>query len=263
MVSMSKAKAEPRALPKRFYVAVDVQQEADGFSITLDGKIVRTPARNRLHVASQQLAQQIAAEWGAQIDVIDTDRMPLTRLTHIALDRVPLDRSALLADIAAYGETDLVCYRAPQQNDDFLHTGIASIRNDDAPILRAQQDAIFDPILQWANETYGLVFEVTDGIIPIAQTEATRTALGALFAAANDHELAALAMMVPILGSALLTLAVWKGHLLVEEALAAARLDEDFQAQRWGSDPHVAVNWAAKCRDVQASAFFLTCNGLK
>jgi len=113
MVSMSNAKPEHKQKPKRFYTCAAYAPIPGGFVITLDGKNIRTPQQQLLHCASQHLAQQIAAEWDSQIEVIDTDAMPLTRLLNIALDRVEHDRNALLADIAAYAQTDLLCYRAP------------------------------------------------------------------------------------------------------------------------------------------------------
>ena len=250
MVGMSKAKAENRPLPKRFYAAANSVQQADGFAITLDGKMVRTPKGNLLHCASQQLAQYIAAEWQAQGEHIDTDTMPLTRLLNIAHDRMDEDREALLHDIAGYLETDLICYRAP------ISDPALPIDSRNAQ-LRALQLQHFDPILTWIHGEYGVDFVVTEGLMPVPQPAASIQKIAAAFSAADAPSLAALALMVPILGSALLTLAVWKGRISAEEALAAARLDETVQAEAWGADAEVTIAWAAKCRDVKAASIFL------
>ncbi len=249
MVSMSKAKIESRPLPKRFYVAVEVQQNDAAFLVLLDGKPIRTPARNILQSPVRALADAMAEEWLSQVDVIDTDSMPLTRLTSLAMDRIAADRVALLHDLSGYGATDLVCYRTPRSSGNPIGA--------DMEKLRACQDAAFDPILQWAASEYCIALEVTDTVMPIAQDAASLSALAAQFAAANDAELAALAMLVPILGSAVLALAVWRKRLTIEEALASARLEEDFQSEHWGADPDSVQAWANKCRDAQASAFFL------
>ncbi len=248
-MEMSQAKPEPKPLPKRFYAAVDVQQTAERFCITLDGKPIKTLRQKLLQCVSQKLAQQIAAEWEAQREVIDPDTMPLTRLLNITLDRVSDDRAQLLSDIAQYCETDLLFYREPLSNE-----------SDAARALALLQHKHFTPILDWCSKTYGVRFALTEGVMPVAQPPATLETLNQLFAEASDHELAALAMMVPLLGSALLTLAVWKRAITVEEALIAARLDESVQANYWGEDAEVAAKWADKCRDIRASAFFLTCN---
>ncbi len=250
MVGMSKAKIENKSLPKRFYAAANAAPHECGFVITLDGKSVRTPQGHLLQCVSQQLAQQIAAEWEAQVQHINTDSMPLTRLLNIALDRVAIDREALLADITNYAQTDLLCYRAPIEENAL---GLPSANQK----LRLLQLQHFDPILAWVNETYGVQFICTDGLVPVAQPATSISTIAAVFAAANHHQLAALAFITPILGSALLTLALWKGRLSAEEALAAAHLDETVHAIEWGDDPEVVAKWAAKCRDVKAAAVFL------
>src|SRR5690606_35605476 len=103
-----KAKAENRALPKRFYTSAEAR---DG-QILLDGRVLKTSAKNPLYVAQHKLAEAVAAEWNAQAEFIDPDAMPLTRLLNIAIDRVPMDRAALIDDMVRYAETDLLCYRA-------------------------------------------------------------------------------------------------------------------------------------------------------
>jgi chaperone required for assembly of F1-ATPase len=251
MVTMSKAKMENKAQPKRFYKRATFDPIEDGFIIALDGKNIRTPQQKMLHCSSQQLAAAIVAEWDAQIEFIDTDTMPLTRLLNIALDRVEIDRDALLADIVRYSETDLLCYRAPVAD-----AGLPIDSHSEE--LRALQVQHFEPILQWTKGQHGMHFAITQGLMPVPQSAASLQKIAALFAAANDHELAALSLMVPILGSALLALAIWQQKITVQEALIACRLDETVQAKHWGEDAEVATKWAVKARDVKAAAFFLS-----
>jgi chaperone required for assembly of F1-ATPase len=250
MVSMSKAKMEAKRAPLKFYAAAGMRQEADGFCITLDDKPVRTPQGKMLQCSSQQLAQQIAAEWNAQHEHIDTDTMPLTRLLNITIDRVPIDRVALLDDMVGYGGTDLVCYRSP--------TPAAEIPDPAADALRALQAQHFDPVLAWLSGAHNINLQVTEGIMPIDQSPEALDRIRALLAPADDHTIAALAMMVPLLGSIVLTLAVWQGHIGVEEAIAAAHLDEEVQARYWGADPETEAKRQSRSRDLRAAAFFLT-----
>lgn len=251
MVGMSKAKMENAALPKRFYERVAFDPIDKGYCITLDGKTVKTPGKHLLQVKSESVAAAIVAEWEAQQEVINPHIMPLTRLAHIAIDRVAADRALLLEDIARYAETDLLCYRAPV-------TDAAHPMQADNVQLRQRQDAAFDPILVWVEKEFAARFEVTDGLLPVAQPDASLSAIARVFSQANDDELAALAMMVPPLGSALLALAIWKGFRDVESALIAARLDENYQAERWGMDRELQRAWELKAQDIRASAFFLT-----
>ncbi len=57
---------EVRPLPKRFYKAVSVAPRDDLFEVHLDGRAIRTPAKQPLAVATEPLARAIAAEWEAQ-----------------------------------------------------------------------------------------------------------------------------------------------------------------------------------------------------
>ena len=59
------------ARPKRFYEQVGVERGEAGWSVLLDGRGVRTPARKVLAVPTEALAEGVAAEWSAQGERID------------------------------------------------------------------------------------------------------------------------------------------------------------------------------------------------
>jgi len=244
-MEMSKAKMENRALPKRFYRAAAVQQSGDAWTITLDGRVLKTPAKQPLLLRSKTLADSIAAEWDAQVESIQSESMPLMRLASIAIDRVPQDRPALIDEIVRYAGTDLLCYPAPTSEE-----------------LGKRQRAAYEPVLAWARQTLGMDFVSTESIMPVAQPEETLQRMRALVSQANDAQLAALAMITPLLGSALLAVALWQGRIDVEQTLSAARVDENYHAEQWGADEEAVAAWAAKEKDIRAAAFFLTCNPL-
>ena len=97
---------------KRFWTEVRVEQQGDGFAVLLDGRGVKTPAKTSLIVPSEALAQAIATEWDAQDDKIVPETMPMTRSANAALDKVTPQFNEVASLLAAYGETDLLCYRA-------------------------------------------------------------------------------------------------------------------------------------------------------
>src|SRR3954452_3850704 len=87
---------------KRFYAAVEVSAEANGFAVTLDGKLVLTPSGKPLAVPDRAIAEAMAAEWAAQREFIDPVSMPLTRLANSVIDAV-VDRVEIVAqDVAKY-----------------------------------------------------------------------------------------------------------------------------------------------------------------
>ncbi len=53
---------------KRFYKDVSLAERDGGFSVLLDGKPVKTPARNVLILPTEKLAEAVASEWRSQGD---------------------------------------------------------------------------------------------------------------------------------------------------------------------------------------------------
>lgn len=222
---------------KRFYR----EAAADAANcILLDGRPVKTPGRRDLAAPSASLAAAIADEWNAQGDKIDPRAMPLTGLANAALDRVAPDAPAFAAGLAVYGESDLLCYRA----------------EGPAP-LAARQAERWDPILAWARQRFDVVFEVTTGVIHVGQPRATVERLHEAVASRDPFQLAGLSPLVTVSGSLLIALGLAEGALGLDEAWAAATLDEQWQAEQWGQDDEAAAALAGRQRDFAAAARFL------
>jgi chaperone required for assembly of F1-ATPase len=231
-----------KTLPKRFYTEVTTAPHAHGHALLLDGKPVRTPAKDYLVLPSAALAEHVAAEWRAQTELIDPATMPLTKLANTAIDGVARTLDATAAEVAKFAETDLVCYRA----------------GSPAPLIEAQS-AMWDPVLAFAHETLGVRFLCAEGVMYVAQPEparrAVRDAVDELAAGPSGAlKLAALSVMTSLTGSVLLALAVARGHLTAEEAWTAAHVDEDFQARFWGSDADAIARRERRWQDMAAAA---------
>jgi len=225
---------------KRFYRDATVTEGEHGFGIALDGKPVRTPAKHALAVPSRALAEAIAAEWQAQGERVDPRTLPLTRLASIALDLVAPRRAQVVAEVAKYAGTDLVCYRAEEPAE-----------------LRARQQATWQPLIDWAAERFDAPLGVTSGVLPVAQPPATLAAFAAAVGAYDTHRLAALHLATAALGSLVLALALAEGRLDPESAFAAAHLDESFQIERWGEDPEQTKRRAGLKEDIALAARFV------
>lgn len=223
---------------KRFYKAAAVGPEGN---ILLDGKPVRTPSGAALALPAALLAEAVADEWNAQEEKVDPRAMPLTGLANAAIDRIAPDRAAFAAGLAAYGESDLVCYRA-----------------EGPEALAARQAAHWDPVLGWAQQRYDVVFELAQGVIHMPQPPETVALLQAAVAARSAFELAGLSPLVTVSGSLLIALAVAEGALGLEPAWTAATLDEAWQAEQWGEDEEAKAALAARRRDFEAGARFLS-----
>ncbi|MEO1119759.1 MAG: ATP12 family protein, partial [Pseudomonadota bacterium] len=77
----------PQARPKRFYKLAEIREVDGGWTVCLDGRPIRTPAK-AVFKAPQAVAEAAAAEWAAQAEEIAPDAMPVTRAVNSAIDRV-------------------------------------------------------------------------------------------------------------------------------------------------------------------------------
>ena len=225
---------------KRVYKSVDLRQVEDGWGIALDGKPLRTPAKRELRVPTEPLAAAIAAEWNAQDPDIHPETMPLTRLAATAIDRTAERRSDIATEVANYAGTDLVCYRA-----------------DQPPALAARQEAVWQPLIDWAAGRYDAGLAVTAGIVPLTQSSASLRTYANVVAALDDFRLTALQAATAACGSLVIALALYEGRLGAEAAFAASQLDETFQIEAWGEDAEAAARRTRLAEDIVAAARFL------
>jgi chaperone required for assembly of F1-ATPase len=204
---------------KRFWTEVTVAGEPGRHSVLLDGRPIRTPLKAPLALPTEELARAVAAEWERQEDVIRPDAMPMTRLANTVIDRVVPAMTAVAGIVAAYGETDLLCYRA----------------DGPAELCRIEAEA-WDPLLDWAAETLGARLVPTAGVVPVTQSEAALSRLAAEVGRLSAWHVAALHELVSLTGSLVLGLAVLRQARAPETVWALSRVDEEWQAAQWGRD---------------------------
>lgn len=225
-------------LPKRFYRSVSVDEGAEGYEIRLDGRSMRTPAKQVFAVPSRALAEAVAAEWEAQEALIDPSTMPLTRLANTALDGVAQDPQAVAEDIVRFSGSDLICYRAGEPQE-----------------LVARQAEAWDPLIDWAHAALGARFMLAEGVMHVEQP---REAVSAFSARVGGYcrplELAAIHTMTTLTGSAILALAVAMNAISPEEAWQAAHVDEDWNIELWGEDAEAAARRQKRWAEMKAAA---------
>lgn len=230
--------------PKRFYTQVGVAQLPDGYGVELDGRGIKTDARKALIVPTRKLAAAIAGEWDVQIDEIDLASMPLTRLAKTAVDRGAIDRTLNIDEILKFSNSDLLCYRAA----------------DPAPLVK-RQTAGWQPILDWAAEALDVRFEITSGLVVLDQPAVSLANLRSHVEPLSDFEISGLAPTTALLGSVVLAMALFKGHLAAAEALALSLLDELWQLEMWGEDEEARDRREGLSRDFLGLEEFLSALG--
>jgi chaperone required for assembly of F1-ATPase len=237
-------------LTHRFYGKADLLATEGGYRILLDGRAMKTPAGADFVLPTQALARAVVDEWLAQSDVICTETLPATRLAATAIDLVSVNRQAVVDQLIACADFDLLFYRAP-----------------DPPDLALRQEACWQPLLDWAVEIWGIQFNVTTGVMPVSQPTGMAEALASAVGMLGDMELTGLANVAQTSGSLIIALALAAERIDAAAACEAALLDESFQTERWGmlqeildrrrrltDDIIFADRFIAWCRDTERRA---------
>ncbi len=219
----TKASDQIGTRPRRFWKTAAVTEGQGGFAVALDGRPVKTPQGHVLLLLTQGLAEKVAVEWQAVKDHVEYADMPLTRLGFAAVDRMNDLLPETVAEVLRYVETDLLCY--PSEYPE---------------ALIAREDAVWKPVLGWAQTELGLTFHQNRTLIHAAQPPETSAKISSLVSEMSAHERAGLMSAIGLFGSVILALALWRGHLTGEAAFAASRVGEDFQAETWGRDEEAA-----------------------
>ncbi len=228
-----------KPLPKRFYKDVTIAKigEEGTYTIHLDGKAVRTPAKHPLVVRTKALAELLRAEWDAQTEVVDPGTMPISRHVNTAIDGLANDTQAVFEDILRFSSSDMICYRAGEPQE----------------LVKRQTDQ-WDPVIEWAANTLGARFILVEGVM---HKEQPREAIAAFAVTLRKYdtaiELAALHTVTSLTGSAILALALAENEYSLEEIWALAHLDEDWTAEQWGEDDEARERRAARFIDMRAA----------
>lgn len=225
---------------KRFYKEVAVRGEEGGHAVLLDGKPVRTPAKQSLLLPNARLAEALAEEWEAQEAKVRPPSMPLTQLACTAIDQTRSSPQEILEETAAYAGNDLLCYRVERP-----------------AALRQRQHDLWQPLLDWAALRYDAPLQITSAILSVAQPESSLAALRAPLLPLDDFTLTALSQTVRITGSLVLGLALLEAELDAEAAFERAELDEAFQLEQWGEDAEAVRKRALRLGDLVAAERFM------
>jgi len=210
-----------------------------GWQVLLDGKPAKTPAGHLLTLPAKDLAERIADEWRGEGNETRPGTMQFTRLANTAIDRVAPNRRGAIDELLKYAGTDLLCFRASAPN-----------------ALVERQSAVWDPLLKWAADRHGIELKVICGITPVRQPPDELKTLESFIIQLDEFAMAGLVAAANRLGSAILALALYEGHIDPEAAFAAAELDATYQAEIWGKDPLMTAKNSKKAQELFEIAQF-------
>ena len=225
---------------KRFWTVVEVCAVEGGYTITLDGRAIRTPAKATLVVPTRALADLLAEEWRAQGETLSPEHMPATRAANAAIDKVRGQKDAVTELLADYGDSDMVCYRA---------------ESPDELVVREAQ--AWDPLLDWVAHRYGLRPIACCGVVHVSQPKSLLDKLRADVARLSSFELTAFHDLVAMSGSLIIALAVLDRYASPEELWQVSLIDEDWQIAQWGEDEEArALTAGRRAAFLNAARFY-------
>jgi len=226
-------------LRRRFYERAGVESTGNTFRVTVDDRPIRTPAGNPLAAPASALAEALAQEWAGQGQFVDPAKMPLTRLANIIIDGVSRAVPEVAGEVERYLASDLLFYRA-----------------DSPQALAERQGAAWDPVLNWADKSFGARFVLRRGLTHVPQPPEALAAVRAAIPG-DPWRLGAVHSIVTLTGSALIAIAVAEGAMPPAQAWSAANVDEDWNMEKWGNDALALERNAARYAEMEAAACVL------
>ncbi len=222
---------------KRFYKKVDVVSFKDSagcdlYTVTLDGRRLKTPAKELLAVRNATLAHLIATEWDNQPANLIRHDMHVTSLAYTAIDQAKA-RPERTERLVEHLNTDAVCYR-----HDFPEE-----------LCRAQIDN-WDPVIQWFSKQFAAPISTTTSIIALKQSSEALQAYKNYVASLNSWGFEGLEFAVDCSKSPIITAALLHGHIDAVEATRLCRLETDFQVRGYA---YAIILPISKCMHAQTS----------
>jgi ATP synthase F1 complex assembly factor 2 len=165
------------------------------------------------------VATLIAAEWENQEIILKPHALPMTSIAARAVDALQDERtrSEVHASILNYVDTDTICFH-----------------HDEPPPLVTLQQRHWDPLLSWARMTFDVEIHTFTSILFNSQPDATKKKLEGVLRNLDHWEMAAMERAAHTTKSFIISLALVKKHLTVDQASLASQAEVTSQIQRWG-----------------------------
>ncbi|ORZ31044.1 hypothetical protein BCR44DRAFT_55773 [Catenaria anguillulae PL171] len=206
---------------KKFWRAVTLRQDEDGFQVLLDGRVVKTPQGTPLSIPKSQpmIAHLVSAEWESQQKLLRAFSLPLTSLLVRAKDDFsdPDVRKESIDKLMKFLQTDATCF-----HEEFPEE-----------LVRLQQ-AHWDPLLDWARTHFSVAIHTTNSLLGTRQPDHTSATLRTHIEQYSPLQLAAFEKAVLTSKSFLIGLALTERVISAQQAADAARVEVQAQIDRWG-----------------------------
>lgn len=206
---------------KRFWETVSTVcvDGASLYKVYLDKRLLNTPNKKPLILPTKEMANHVVFEWESQGDKVDPLTMPYTRSANSSIDKVAPQIDEIRKLVTDYGDSDLICYRADKPKE-----------------LVRRQEKIWSNLVLWSASNLSAPLNIFEGVVYAPQPSQSILEFEKQVSNLNTFQLCALYDLVTISGSLVLSLAVIKNFLSLDNAWSACQVDEDWQQENWGID---------------------------
>ncbi|KAF7796754.1 hypothetical protein EIP86_007937 [Pleurotus ostreatoroseus] len=209
---------------KRFWKTVGVETRDGALVVTLDKRPLRTPSGNRLVIPKDKplAATLIAAEWENQDGLLKQHSLPMTSLASRAIDAFGEEetRKQVQMQLLKYLETDTICAK--------------SFHSSEPVSLVELQKIHWDPLLDWARQSFGVEINITDSFLPKPHPKETMKKFDELLSTFDPWQMAAMERATYTSKSFLIGLALTLRRITAEQAAQAAHVEVNSQIEKWG-----------------------------
>ena len=242
-------------LKRRFWKEAHVKEFPEGYQIHLDTRPVRTPNKSIITVPKSKphLAHAVAIEWdlleSAQ-QALKNHKIPMTSIVARAQDIIEAeatgdtkDREEIITVMLRYLDTDTLLCWAPEHTSH--NAAQVEMHVDRTESLRDIQIRAATPIISYLTTSVWPGVEINpildeNSIMPIQQSEMTRSVIRGWIAGLPAYELTALER------------AVLAGKSLLVGARLLIDWSEEFRdVQRAGSDSRFGIEEAAEASSLE------------
>lgn len=202
---------------------MSITQSEGQFEVCLDQRKLKTPKGKVFVVPNEGLAVAVATEWDTQLKEINQESMHLTALCNTVLDNPSnTTKEGLATNLMEFLESDTICCRMKEPEE-----------------LAVLQQQKWDPVIRWYEDRYSVKINVSSDVIVDSMPKETYDTILRHLVSYTLWGLTGIQYATESLKSLILSQAIIDRHVGVEEGVALARLETEFQTSRWGS-----VEWA-------------------
>lgn len=214
---------------KRFWKEAKLEEVDGGWQVMLDTRPVKTRGGSAQIVPTRKLGELLRSEWADAPDEIRPEELPLRDLADRAIDTVSDEREPVIKRLLGFADGDTLCYRA----------------EPDEAVARRQAE-VWEPIVAKIEHELGITLNRTHGIIHKPQPAPSISTIRERLENENSFVLAGLDIASSLAASLCVALAGLAEDADAKTLWAAANLEEDWQAEQWGTDEEAFARRNAK-----------------